>query len=102
MNGRLRRALRAGYLALFVSLLCAAALAAPALSAAQGFSHSHADGAPGHLHPVASIIGGTPAPAAVVAVVVTEQVSPARLPSSGGYVHAYAQEPRSRGPPRLT
>lgn len=102
MNGRLRRALRAGYLALLVSLLCAAALAAPALSAAQGFSHSHADGTPGHLHPVASTIGGTPAPAAVVGLEVKRQENPVSHIAATDYVHLDAPRARSRGPPRLT
>ena len=102
VNRRLRRALRAGYLALLAGLLCAAALAAPALSAAQEFSHSHADGAPGHLHPVASVIGGTPAPAAVVGLEVRRQETLILRIAPSDYVHLDTPRPRSRGPPRRT
>lgn len=102
MNGRLRRALRAGYLALLAGLLCTAALAAPALSAAQEFAHSHADGTPGHLHPVASVIGGTPALAAVVGLELRRRGTPVPRPAQLGYAHADPPRPRSRGPPRLT
>ena len=102
MNGRLRRALRAGYLALLVSLLCAAALAAPALSAVQEFSHSHTDGTPRHLHPVASVVGGTPAPAVVTGLEVKRQETPVAHTAATDYVHLDTPRPRSRGPPRLT
>ena len=102
MNGRLRRALRAGYLALFAGLLCTAALAAPALSAAQTFGHSHADGTPSHLHPVASVVGGTPAPAAVVGLETKLQENPVSHIAATNYVYLDTPRPRSRGPPRLT
>ncbi len=102
MNRRLRRALRAGLLVLFAGLLCTAALAAPALSAVQEFSHSHADGTPGHLHPVASVIGGTPAPAAVVGLEVKRQENPVSHTATTDYAHLDTPRPRSRGPPRLT
>ncbi len=102
MNRRLRRALRAGYLALLVSLLCTAALAAPALSAAQEFRHSHADNTPGHLHPVASVIGGTPAPAAVVGLETKLQENTVSQTAATDYSRTAPPRPRSRGPPRPT
>ena len=99
MNGRLRRALWAGYLALLAGLLCTAALAAPALSTVQEFSHSHADGTPGHLHPVASIVGGTPAPAAITGLETKLQENPVSHIAATNYVYLDTPRPRSRGPP---
>lgn len=101
MRGRLRAALRAGYLALFVTLLCTAALAAPALST-QDFGHRHEGGTPGHLHPVASVIGGAPAPEAVAGPGPEGRDAPALRPASSSYAHTDAPQPRSRAPPGPT
>lgn len=99
MTGRLQEAVRAGQLALFVALLCTAALAAPALST-QDFGHHHADGTPGHLHPVASVLGGTPAPARVEGLEPRWRGAPVLRPAALGYAHTDTPQPRSRAPPR--
>lgn len=102
MPGRLRQALRAGYTALLAGLLCTAALAAPALSTAQEFGHRHADGTPGHLHPVGSVVGGTPAPAPVVGLEVESPSRPVQLLSPITLDSTDVPQPRSRGPPGST
>lgn len=100
MRGRVARALRAGLLTLLVGLLCAAALAAPAISASLDFAHSHPPGTAAHPHPVLFVIGGLPAPAPVVGVAVQERADPVRLPPVTASVCTDVRQPRSRGPPR--
>ena len=56
---------------LLLGLLCAAALAAPALST-QNFAHTHSDSTPHHVHPLHLLLGSTPAAAPMVAVEVTQ------------------------------
>lgn len=99
MNGRLRQALRAGYATLLVGLLCAAALAAPALSTAQAFGHTHADGTPHHLHPVGLVLGGTPAPKPVAGLESARRDGPVPRPVPVSYVYTDTPQPRSRAPP---
>ncbi len=100
-RGRLRQALRAGCAALLAGLLCTAALAAPALST-QDFGHRHADGTPGHLHPVASVVGGTPAPAPVAGLAVARLSRPVQRSVPTAVGRAAVRQPRSRGPPGST
>lgn len=99
MHGRLQGALRAGSVALLVGLLCAAALAAPALSTAQTFGHTHADGTPHHLHPVGLVLGGTPAPAPVAGLEPVQRDGPVPRPVSVSYACTDTPQPRSRAPP---
>ena len=71
MTRRFSEALRAGGMTLLLGLLCAAALAAPALST-QNFAHTHSDSTPHHVHPLHLLLGSTPAAAPMVAVEVTQ------------------------------
>ena len=71
MNRRWTRALRAGGTTLLLGLLCAAALALPALST-QNFAHTHSGSTPHHVHPLHLLLGSTPAAAPTVAVDVTQ------------------------------
>jgi len=57
MRGRLGAALRAGRVTLFLSLLCAATLAAPRLAAEPDFGHTHPHGSEQHLHPFKLVLG---------------------------------------------
>ena len=68
MNRRWTRALRAGGMTLLLGLLCAAALAAPALSTVQNFAHTHSNSTPHHVHPLCLLLGGTPPAAPIVAI----------------------------------
>ena len=56
---------------LLLGLLCAAALALPALST-QNFAHTHSDSTPHHVHPLHLLLGSTPPAAPTVAVDVAQ------------------------------